>query len=444
MLSRDTPIVVNRILFGCLIFAVSCAAQDYDLLLRGGHVIDAKNQTDAVRDVAIKDGKIAAVEAKIEPAKARKVVDVPGLYVTPGLIDIHTHVYAGTGERGSYAGDNSVYPDGFTFRNGVTTVADAGGSGWRNFGDFRDRVISRSRTRVLAFLNIVGNGMRGGKFENDLNDMDAEATAKTAEANRDIVVGIKCAHYAGPEWTPVERAVQAGTMADVPVMIDFGTNYPDRRPLRQLLTEKLRPGDIYTHCYSGLRNELGEDGKPNPGMIEGRKRGVIFDVGHGGGSFLFRVAVPMTKSGFWPDSISTDLHISSMNGSMKDMLNVMDKFLALGMSLKDVIQASTWNPAKEIKHEELGNLSVGAPADVAVLRLAKGSFGFSDHYGGRLKGNQKLVAELTLRDGRIVYDLNAVSREDWDKLPAGYGPQGDPKWDGTISGGARAQRPAKR
>jgi dihydroorotase len=152
----------------------------------------------------------------------------------------------------------------------------------------------------------------------------------------------------------------------------------------------------------------------------------------------------MTKAGFWPDSISTDLHTSSMNGSMKDMLNVMDKFLALGMSLKDVIQASTWNPAKEIKHEELGNLSVGAPADLAVLRLAKGSFGFSDHYGGRLKGNQKLVAELTLRDGRIVYDLNAISREDWEKLPAGYGPQGDPTWDGTISGGARAQRPAKR
>ena len=247
------------------LIAASLQAQQYDLLLRGGHVIDAKNNIDAVRDVAIQDGKVAAVDAKIDPAKAYKVVDASGLYVTPGLIDIHTHVYAGTGERGSYAGDNSVYPDGFTLRVGVTTIVDAGCAGWRNFADFKDKVIDRSRTRVLALLNIVGSGMRGGKFENDLNDMDAEATAKMALANKDIVVGVKCAHYAGPEWTPVERAVQAGTTAKIPVMIDFGTNYPDRRPLQQLLTEKLRPGDIYTHCFSGLRGELDEStGKAEP------------------------------------------------------------------------------------------------------------------------------------------------------------------------------------
>ncbi|MDQ6677928.1 MAG: amidohydrolase/deacetylase family metallohydrolase, partial [Acidobacteriota bacterium] len=366
-------------------------------------------------------------------------VDVRGLYVTPGLIDIHTHVYAGTGERGSYAGDLSVYPDGFTFRTGVTTVADAGGSGWRNFADFEDRVISRSRTRVLAFLNIVGNGMRGSKFENDLMDMDADATAKAALEHKDRVVGIKCAHYSGPEWTPVERAVEAGTKADIPVMIDFGTNHPETRPLVQLLTEKLRPGDIYTHAYSGLRGEVSDSGEPGAGMIEGRKRGVIFDVGHGGGSFLFRVAAPLTRAGFWPDSLSTDLHASSANGAMKDFLNVASKFLALGMPLPDVIAASTWNPAKEIRREELGNLSVGSPADVAVLRLADGDFGFSDHYGARLKAKQKLVCELTVREGRVVYDLNAISREDWDKLPAKYGPQSDPKWDGTISKAARAQ-----
>lgn len=437
--------IVTKILSTCILLTViSCAAQEYDLLLRGGHVIDAKNRIDAVRDVAIKDGKIAAVEARIDPAKAGKVVDVPGLYVTPGLIDIHAHVYTGTGERGSYAGDNSVYPDGFTFRVGVTTVADAGGAGWRNFEDFRERVISRSRTRVLAFLNIVGNGMRGPKFENVLDDMDAEATAKAALANKDIVIGVKCAHYAGPEWTPVERAVQAATKANIPVMIDFGTNHPDTRPLKQLLTEKLRPGDIYTHMYSGLRNELGSDGKPNSGMIEGRKRGVIFDVGHGGGSFLYRVAVPLTRAGFWPDSISTDLHIGSMNAGMKDMLNVMDKFLALGMKLPDVIAASTWHPAREIKREELGNLTVGSPADVAVLRLEKGDFGFADHNAARMKGKQKLTCELTLRDGRIVYDLNAISREDWDKLPSGYGRQGDPKWDGTMGGGGRTQRSGVR
>src|SRR5881296_1559048 len=162
-----------------IVFAVTCcyAQAQYDLLLQGGHVIDAKNKISATRDVAIRDGKIAAVEARIDPAQALKVVNLRGLYVTPGLVDIHVHVYAGTGERGSYAGDNSVYPDGHSFRSGVTTVVDAGSSGWRNFPDFKERVIDRSRTRVLAFLNIVGHGMRGGAYEQNLEDMEARPTA---------------------------------------------------------------------------------------------------------------------------------------------------------------------------------------------------------------------------------------------------------------------------
>jgi len=441
---------MNRLLPLCLLIAAQCFGQEYDLLLRGGRVVDAKSKTNALRDVAIKDGKIAAVEPSLNAASARKIIDVKGFYVTPGLVDIHAHVYAGTGERNSYAGDNSVYPDGFTFRSGVTTVADAGCAGWRSYDDFEDRVIKRSRTRILVFLNIVGHGMRGPKFENDLTDMDAELTANAALQHKDRVVGIKCAHYTGPEWTPVERAVQAGAKADIPVMIDFGTNHPETRPLSQLLMEKLRPGDIYTHAYSGLRGEVSDDGKPGSGMLEGRKRGVIFDVGHGGGSFLLRVAVPLMKVGFWPDSISTDLHIASMNGAMKDMLTVASKFLAMGMPLPDVIAASTWNPAREIKHEELGNLSVGAPADVAVLRVEQGDFGFSDHFGARLKAKQKLVCELTVREGKVVYDLNAISREDWDTLPKNYGPQGETRWDGTISSASRAtatsgqSRPVKR
>ncbi|HET8547566.1 MAG TPA: amidohydrolase/deacetylase family metallohydrolase [Bryobacteraceae bacterium] len=415
-----------------LLFAAAIAtAQDYDLVLRGGHVIDSKNNVSTVRDVGIRDGRIAAVAAKIDPAQAHKVVDVTGLYVTPGLVDIHVHVYTGTAERGSYAGDNSVYPDGFTFRSGVTTVADAGSSGWRNFEDFKDRIIDRSRTRVLAFLNIVGNGMRGGKYEQDLADMDAGATARAAMANRDSIIGVKCAHYAGPEWAPVERAVQAGTEANIPVMIDFGRNFKER-PINVLLTQKLRPGDIYTHVYSGLRDELDDSGKPNQALFDGRKRGVIFDAGHGGGSFLWRVAVPAMKAGLAPDSISTDLHIGSMNAGMKDMLNVMSKFLNLGMGLDDVIRRSTWNPAKEIKREELGHLSVGAPADVAVLRLERGNFGFADSNGARMKGNQKLVCELTVRGGRVVWDLNAITREDWDRLPVRYGAQADRRWDAQI------------
>lgn len=408
------------------------AQQKYDLLLKGGHVIDPKNKINAIRDVAIAGGKVAAIAPNINPAEAFKVVNVKGLYVTPGLIDIHVHVFAGTGERASYAGDNSVYPDGFTFRVGVTTVADAGCAGWRNFEDFKQRVIDRSKTRVLAFLNIVGNGMRGAKFENDLMDMDAAQTAEMALRYPQVVVGVKTAHYAGPEWTPVERAVEAGTKANIPVMVDFGTNHPDKRPLSELLTKKLRPGDIYTHVFSGLRNEQLENGKVNPAIWEARKRGVIFDVGHGGGSFLWRLAVPALKEGFIPDSISTDLHIGSMNAGMKDMLNVMNKFLTMGVSVDDVIARSTWNPAREIKREELGNLSVGVGADLAVFSLEKGKFGFTDMNGARLSGNQKLTCELTLRDGKVVYDLNGITRPDWTTLPPNYPRVGDARWDAVT------------
>jgi dihydroorotase len=400
----------------------------YDLLLQGGRVIDAKNGISAVRDVGIKDGKIAAVAAKLDPKDALKAVNVAGLNVVPGLVDIHVHVYAGTGERGSYAGDNSLPPDGFTFRVGVTSVADAGCAGYRNFEDFKQRIIDRSKTRVFAFLNIVGNGMRGPRFEDNLADMEPAPAAEMAKKYKGLIVGIKTAHYTGPEWTPVEHAVAAGTEAGIPVMVDFGNDHPER-PLADLLTKKLRPGDIYTHCYSGLRHELDADGMVNKGMIEGRKRGVIFDVGHGGGSFAWRVAVPAMKQGFPPDSISTDLHIGSMNSGMKDMLNVMDKFLAMGMSLDDVIAKSTWNPAKEIHHEELGNLSIGAPADVTVLRVANGKFGFTDMYGARLEGKQRLECELTLRDGKVVYDLNGITRPEWTTLPKGYTQTGDAAWD---------------
>jgi dihydroorotase len=337
-------------------------------------------------------------------------------------------VFAGTGERGSYAGDNSVYPDGFTLRNGVTTVADAGCAGWRNFEDFKQRIIDRSKTRVLAFLNIVGNGMRGGRFEQDLADMEAKPTADMALRYKGVVVGVKTAHYAGPEWAPVERAVEAGTLANIPVMVDFGTNRPER-PMSELVTKKLRPGDIYTHLYSGLRDEQDASGGVNPALFEARKRGVIFDVGHGGGSFLWRIAVPALKAGFLPDSISTDLHIGSMNAGMKDMLNVMDKFLAMGLSLDDVMLRSTWNPAKEIGHEELGHLSPGAVADIGVFRLEKGRFGFVDMYGARLQGTQKLACELTLRDGKVVHDLNGITRPAWDTLPRDYKQTGDSRWD---------------
>ena len=426
--------------FAFLLVTLAAFSQEqYDLLIKSGHVIDAKNRISAVRDVAIRNHKIAEVAADIPVSKALKVIDAKGLYVTPGLVDIHGHVYAGTGQRGAYSGDLSIYPDGFTFRSGVTTVADAGSSGWRNFPDFKDRVIDRSKTRILAFLNIVGNGMGGGRIEQNVEDMDAKATAEQARKYRGTVVGVKTAHFNGPEWVAVDRAVEAGTAASLPVMVDFGTFRPER-PYQELVLKHLRSGDISTHMYLGAVPMLDDNSRVLPYLFEARKRGIIFDVGHGGGSFLFRQAVPAIQQGFIPDSISTDIHVGSMNGGMKDMLNVMSKFLIMGESLDQVIAQSTWHPAREIKMEDLGNLSVGAPADIAVLRLERGNFGFVDVNGARMKGTQRLDCELTVRDGLVVYDQNGISREDWEKLGKDYKAQGDNRWDGTINATVRGRR----
>lgn len=419
--------------------AMLAAEPEYDLLLKGGHLIDPRNNINGLRDVAIKDGRIAAVAPNLPAAKAVKTVDVTGLYVTPGLVDIHVHVYAGTGMRGAYSGDLSVYPDGHTFRSGVTTVVDAGSSGWRNFPDFKDRVIDRARTRVLAMLNIVGKGMGGGKIEQDTSDMDPQATAEMAKRFKELVVGIKTAHYAAPDWIAVDRAIEAGKLAGLPVMVDFGSFLPER-PFQKLVLEKLRPGDIYTHTYLAAVPMLDEEGQVLPYLFAARKRGVIFDLGHGAGSFVFRQAVPAMRQDFPPDTISTDLHVSSMNAGMKDMLNVMSKMLNIGMPLEEVILRSTWRPAQVIRREELGHLTPGAVADVAVLNLRHGNFGFVDVYGARLRGTRKLEAELTIRDGKVVWDLNGLTREDWNRLPRNYGSQADPRWDGTIGGGTRPRR----
>jgi dihydroorotase len=419
------------------------ADERYDLLLRGGRVIDPRNGINQFCDVGIRERKIAAVAPALDPAHAFKTVDVTGLYVIPGIVDIHAHVFASTGERNSYAGERSVYPDYFTLRCGVTTVADAGSSGWRNFPVFRDSIIARSRTRVFAFLNIVGNGMRGQRYERELSDMEPKPTAEMALAHKGVIVGIKTAHYMGPDFAAVDRALEAGRLAGIPVMVDFGRISPPKKTLAELVTTKLRPGDIYTHVYSGLRGELDPSGHANSALFEGRKRGVIFDVGHGSGSFTWRVAFPIVGEGFLPDSISTDLHSGSLNSSIKDMLNVMSKFLALGLPLDDVILRSTWNPAREINQEQLGHLSVGAPADVAVLRLEHGDFGFIDMFGARMPGKEKLTCEMTLRDGRVVYELNGLTRPNWDTLPKGYRATGNVRWDWTRDLGLGRPNPAE-
>jgi len=407
---RKFYILTVTILLPFMVFAQS---KPYNIIIKGGHVIDPKNNLNSVMDVAIADGKIARIAVNIDAAQSMHIVNAKGMYVTPGLIDIHGHVFAGTEENHMYSnGFNSIMPDGFYQRVGVTTVVDAGGSGWRDFPTFKKNIIDNSQTRVLAFLNIVGNGMRGGVIEQNTTDMDPQIAAKAALANKDYIVGIKVAHFTSPDFTNVDRGVAAGKLANMPVMVDFGGTKP-RLSLNSLFMEHLRPGDIFTHTFGELldtKEAIVDTAKKElkPFVLAAQKRGIIFDVGYGGSSFRYSQAIPASKAGFHPNTISTDLHISSMKGSMKDMLLVMSKFLKIGMNLQEVINASTWAPAKAIKRQELGHLSVGAIADVAILGMRKGNFGFYDMAGYKMESDEKLECEMTIFGGKIVYDLNGI------------------------------------
>ncbi len=391
-----------RTLTGALAFAVLLSAQQqYDIVLKGGHVIDPGNQIDAVLDVAISGGKIAAIQAGIPEARARKSIDVSGLYVVPGLIDLHAHVYG-------YA--DSLFPDDSALPAGTTTIVDAGGSGWRTFDDFRRTIITRAKTRVLASINIVGAGMVGDKAESNTADMDSAKTAEAIERNRDVIVGIKTAHFGLPGWTAIDRAVAAGRLAHVPVMVDDKILTTAERSTREKVLEHLRPGDIHTHMFNDRQVELIDrfSGKVQPYILEARRRGVLFDLGHGAGSFLWPVAAKAISQGFLPDTISTDLHTASTLGAQSDMPNCMSKLMLLGMTLQDVVMRSTVAPAKAIGHyPELGTIGMGRAADVAILDLQSGVFAFKDAWGMKRLGQKRLECLMTVRDGKVVFDRDA-------------------------------------
>ena len=406
-------------------FAITTYAQRQqrtDILIKGGHVIDPKNKIDGKMDILIKAGKIAQVAKDIAAGSDETVIDATGLYVTPGLIDMHVHVFNGN-EPGSYIanGQTSVQVDAFTFRAGVTTVVDAGSSGWRNFRQFKEQTIDKAQTRVLALLNVVGTGMYGRFEEQDVNDMNPEMNAyMISKLFPEILVGLKSAHYWGG-FTSVDKAVESGKLANVPVMVDFGEHDPPNS-ISDLFLKHLRPGDIFTHTYAYGPDEretvADANGKVKPFVFEAQKRGIKFDVGHGGGAFTWRQAIPSIQQGFKPDVISSDLHTASMNSGMKDMTNLMSKFLNIGLTLNEVIERTTVNPANIINRPELGNLSVGAVADVSIFNLRKGDFGYLDVRRLKIKGTQRLEAELTMRAGRVMWDLNGLASKISDVQPA--------------------------
>jgi len=424
--------------------APSIQAPKYDLLLKRGHVIDPANGLDGQMDVAVSVGRIAAVEKDIPANQAGKVVDVSGLYVTPGLIDIHYHVGHGGAPLNWFAPDSTEHelpvvtalttdnprsqfvpygiPADLALQSGVTTIVDAGSAGAATFLQEKEEVIDHAKVRVLAFLNIVADGMKGG-LEQNVDEMDVKRCADTVLRYSDVIVGVKTAHYwpqkplddLHPTWGAVDRAIACGEAAKVPVMFDFWPR--PERSYSDLILQKARPGDIHTHVFAQQFPIL-LDGKINPILQQARNRGVIFDVGHGAGSFWFRNAVPAVKQGFIPDSMSTDLHIGDF--TILSMDNVMSKFLSMGVPLADVIRRSTVNPAREIHRRELGTLSVGREADIAVLEELHGHFGYIDCGYAKMEGTAQIVARMTVRGGRILYDPSGLSMVQWEKARPQY------------------------
>lgn len=394
----------------------SSNSTDYDLILRGGHVIDPAHGIDGPADVALVGGRIAAVGTDLATAGAARVLDVAGYYVTPGIIDMHAHCFNGHRRSGL-----SLHPHVNTFSSGVTTVVDAGTAGWEDFPQFKEEVIDRARIRILSYVNIVGKGM-GGDWEHEAVEMDPHRAAAMARAYPDLVVGIKTAHYwalrpfdaAHLPWTAVDRALEAGELCGKPIMVDFCPWLPER-PYERLL-ERLRPGDIHTHVFAQQFPILDAAGRVNGFLFRARERGIIFDLGHGAASFWYRNAGPAIAQGFVPDSISTDLHTGNVHGVVLDMVTTMNKVLNLGVPLADVIARSTVAPAREIGHPELGHLGVGAEADVAVFALDAGEFSFVDCLPSRLVGTQRLRPVLTVRAGKIVYNPGGLGLPAWTEV----------------------------
>jgi dihydroorotase len=397
-------------------------SQRYDTVLKGGHVIDPANRINRRMDVAVLDGRIARVDQNIPGSAGRTAVNVSGYYVTPGLIDLHICCYYTRLDL-----TPSVIADHHCLPSGVTTCCDGGTAGSNNFEDFK-KIIDRSKMRILSFLNIAAPGAEAGRAEQDPSQFKVQLAADTARKYPNLIVGFKTGHYGGTfsdtrlPWASVDAVVEAGRLAKLPVLADF-TPLPAQgkfpaRSYREFLLEKMRPGDIVTHCLADRYAFLTESGKLNPDVIKAKARGVKFDLGHAAGSFPLRRVVPAVQQGFIPDSISADLFSDTPYTVGISLANVMSKFLCLGVTLEDVIRRTTVNPAQMINRPELGNLSVGSTADIAVLETVTGKFAYLGSGGGKIESNQKLQCVMTMFGGKILYDHPyGLSVPLWQDIP---------------------------
>ncbi len=370
----------------------------YDLLLKGGTVVDPSQGLNASRDVAIENGRIAAIEPSISTEDAKHTVDVSGRYVTPGLVDLHVHAYWGS----TYWG---IDVDPVAARTGVITSVDAGSAGAYNWRGFRRFHVERVRSRLVAYLNISSIGLTHQTYEHaNLYYDDVDLAVQTAAENRDVIVGIKVRldhNTIGHNGiVPMDRARAAADALGLPVMVHIGVAPP---PLQEIIA-RMRPGDVLTHCFTGHTNRIiDKDEKIRDDVKRAWDAGIILDVGHGAGSFSYPVAEAMIRQGLLPDCISTDIHVASIRGPMYDMPTTLSKFLNLGMSVYEVVERSTINPARAIhRADSLGSLEVGREADVAVFELVEGDFEFKDVNLVARRGTKRLHCRLSIKRGEVL------------------------------------------
>jgi dihydroorotase len=372
----------------------------FDLILRGGRVIDPSQKLDAVTDIAFAGGKVAMVGHALHADGKTVVRDVSGHIVTAGLIDMHTHVYWGGTSLG-------IDAEEFCRTSGVTTAIDTGSAGPGNFAGFRKHVIEPSQVRILAYLHISHAGIFGfsqrvmvGESE-ELRLMNPVEAVEVAEANRDLIVGIKVRvgrHSSGTSGiVPLEIALEVAEEVGMPLMAHI--DHPP--PSYEEVIARLRPGDVLTHAFRPFPNSPATaQGTVKRAVREARERGVLFDIGHGQGSFAFKTARAMLANGFAPDTISSDVHALCINGPAFDQVTTMSKFLCMGMPLTEVIAASTVNAAMALKRPELGSLKPGSVGDATVIAIREGQFDYVDVVGEHLTGNRKIASEGVVIGGR--------------------------------------------